>query len=241
MNKRIRCFCAVAACAGLLLWTCSRKSNPAGPDDGGDDGATETYSYIEIGGTTIRVSIPEIIDTSSYCDALADTLVTSYDTAVAYFRIYSFSISNDTLTLIQNDTAVYARSGTGSDLIGSWIVAGAVAGFPTEMVFTDTTVAVTLADSGNCEADSYIQYQWPFDSADYRLVLNRVSCSQLRLTGDSTLETVTVSWNSGGDMTLTSSSSAHTAHTWYQNPLSCPNNQYPDWYYPEFLNPNARN
>jgi hypothetical protein len=240
MRKRVMFFCAVAAAASLLLWTCGKKSNPAAPpDDGGQ--TTEAYSYTVVG-STIRVSIPLSVDTSRYCDPLSDTLVTEYDTTAAYIRLYSFSISGTILTLTRVATAVYNRSGTGSDLPGTWIAAGTVDNFPTQMVFTGDSVAFTMAPAVGCYADSeYVRYLWPLDSTDYRLTINRTSCSQVQLTGDSTHETVTMTWNASGDMTVTGSGSGHTAHTWYKKPLSCPNNQYPDWYYSEFLGPNARN
>jgi hypothetical protein len=240
MRKRVAFFCAVTAAAGLLLWTCGKKSNPAGPPP--DDGKTAaTYSYIIIG-NTIRVSIPERVDTTRYCAPVADTLVTTYNTTAAHFMLYSYNISSNILTLVRINTAVYDRSGTGTGIIGSWIVASAVTDFPTQMVFTDDSVAVTMAPTAECYADSeYVRYLWPLDSADYRLTINRTSCSQVQLTGDSTHETVTMTWNASGDMTMTGSISGHTAHTWYKNPLVCPNNQYPDWYYSEFLGPNARN
>jgi hypothetical protein len=168
--------------------------------------------------------------------------VTEYDTTTAYIRIYSFGISGTTLTFIRVDTAVYNRSGSGSGLPGTWIATDTVENLPVQMVFTEDSVAFTMAPAAECYADSeYVRYLWPLDSADYRLTINRTSCSQVQLTGDSTHETVTMTWNASGDMTMTGSISGHTAHTWYKNPLSCPNDQYPDWYYSEFLGPNARN
>jgi len=241
MHNRAMFFCAVAAAAGLLLWTCSKKSNPAAPPDNNGGQTAKTYSYTVVG-NTIHVSISESVDTIRYCDPLADTLVTDYETTPAYIRIYSYGISGTVLTLILVDTAVYNRSGTGSGLAGTWIASGAVDNFPERMVFTSDSVAVTIAPAAVCYADSdYVRYLWPLDSADYRLTINRTSCSQVQLTGDSTHETVTMTWNASGDMTMTGSISGHTAHTWYKNPLSCPNDQYPDWYYSEFLGPNARN
>jgi hypothetical protein len=240
MNKRILYFCSVAAAACLLVWTCSKKSNPAGPDDNGETTATATYHYTRTP-TTVIFSIPQSIDTSRHCED--SVLVTEYDTTDAYPSVSWYVLAGNTLTIISaaNDTARYSRSGPGSDLPGTWIESGTVENFPVQMVFTDDSVSVTMAISAACYADSeYIRYQWPQDSSYYLLTLNRISCTQLQLYGTVSGETVTLTWNSGGDMTFTSSSSAHGAYTWYRNPLSCPDDQYPDWYYPEFLDPNAR-
>lgn len=233
-------FGAAALIAGMLLYTCSKKSNPTGPDDGGD--TVPTYSYIKIGDTsgTLRITIPEQIDTSRYCDPIDDTLVSTYDTIPLHYVLYSFTLAGSALTLIRNDTAVYSRSGSESGITGTWTAADTVPDFPVRMVFTDTSVALSFVVTGNCEGDDYIQYLWPLDSADYYLTLNRISCTRLELYGTVSGETVTMSWNAEGDLTVTSSNAAHAAHTRYTNPLSCPNSEYPDWYYAEFLNPNSR-
>jgi hypothetical protein len=239
MNNRAVIFCAAALGAAFLLLTCSKK-NPAGPDEEGNNNQTvQTYLYTKTL-ATITVSIPQGIDTTRYCDPLADTLVTAYDTVPAHVKIFPYVISaaGDTLTIY--DTIDFMRSGTGSGLIGSWISISTVEDFPIRLAFTDTAVAMTFENVPYCYADDFIDYDWALDSASYAVSLQRVSCTQVRLTGDSTHEVVTITWNNSGDKTFSSSDPGHVQHTWYENPASCPNEENPDWYYAEFLNGNFR-
>jgi hypothetical protein len=60
------------------------------------------------------------------------------------------------------------------------------------------------------------------------------------LTGNTTGEVVTITWNASSDMTYSSSNAGHAAGTVYDNPAWCPNDE-PDWYYAEFLGMNYKN
>jgi hypothetical protein len=240
MKRSTASFVLLLGAAGLLLGTCGKK-NPSDNDGGNNGQTTETYQYTVLG-NTLRVSIPLQVDTARYCDQVSGNLVALYDTTPAHIRIYSYLLAGDYLTIRLGDSAVFSRSGSGSGLPGTWNAVDTVEDFPVQMVFTDSTVAFTLVPAPRCWADSdYVRYQWPQDSADYRLTLNRVSCTEVRLIGDSTHETVTLTWNSSGNMTVAGSAAGHSAHTWYRNPTTCPNSLYPDWYYDYFLSPNARN
>jgi hypothetical protein len=234
MKKQLLVFPVIALCAGLLVWTCSKKS-PTGPGDGGGGEVVETYSYTATG-TVLYITIPEEIVQYSYC--LGTTLVIDYDTTTGGTMSINYAITGDTLMLfIMSDTIRFLRSGTGSGLIGTWVAIGDVEDGPTKLVFSASTVEVTSED---CNADDYIDWDWPFDSAYYYLTLTRVSCNQLQLTGTVSGETVTLTWNSAGDCTFTSTDGSHTQYTCYANPTYCPNDQVPSWYYSGFLSPNSR-
>lgn len=239
MSKQVTALCVAAViAAGLLFWTCGKK-NPAGPDDGGYVPAKETYGYVS-NTTSIFMFIPRHVDTNRYC---ADSLlVTNLDTINAYTLPYSYVINGTTLMLKRTDSAFYTRTGTGTGLTGgTWVQNGAVEEFPADMAFTADSVTLTMADSGGSEGDDYIRNLWPVDSVSYHLTLSRISSRQVQLTGTVSGETVTLTWNTDGDKTVTSSSAGHYSYTYYANPRSCPNNPYPAWYYSDFLGPNARN
>jgi hypothetical protein len=231
MNKRTACLGAVAATACLLVWTCGKKSGPSGPEDNGEPGVT--YSY-DTNGATINITIPEHTDTSRYC--IIDSLVVEYDFFPAGILAWLYAVNGSVLTVIDgNDTASYTRSGAGIGLTGSWTLNGTNDLLPVKITFTATTVSLVYQ---KCRADEFIAFDWAPDSAAYAVSLQKVSCTEVRLTGDTTRETVTISWNGSGDKTTSSSDPAHAAHTWYADPVSCPNDEYPDWYYSAFLNDN---
>ncbi|MGA2505943.1 MAG: hypothetical protein ABSF80_00510 [Chitinispirillaceae bacterium] len=107
------------------------------------------------------------------------------------------------------------------------------------LYFTANTLTVTETFV-NCYADDWMSWDWASDSAYYNVTATKVSCTQVTLTGNVTQEKVTISWNSNGDMTYTSTNSGHAAYTYYENPASCPDNYEPDWYYSGFLDNNNR-
>jgi hypothetical protein len=155
------------------------------------------------------------------------------DTVPATILAFSYVISGTTLTLIHgNDTAVCSRVGTGSGLTGTWTRNYTSDDLPSQLTFAATTVTLVYQV---CNADDFITYDWAPDSVYYAVTLTRVSCTEVRLTGDSTGETVTITWNGWGDMTTSGNGAGHAAHTWRVNPGSCPNDYFPDWYYAEFL------
>jgi hypothetical protein len=236
MRNRARLFCIFTLCtAGLLVVLCGKKNSPTGPGDNGGGGTTEAYNYT-VSVDTIIVSLPQRTDTAIYCDPVADTLVTEYAVIPAHDStlLYRISSGNDTLMLYHTtDTSLFSRSGSGSGLIGTWTAAGTVPlNSWTQLVFTATAVTVTMR---TCYAEEFINNEWPFDSAYFSVRVVQISCTSVQLTGDTTNERVTISWNGAGDATFSSTTTGHVAYTCRKKPLACPNNPYPDWYYPYFL------
>jgi hypothetical protein len=77
------------------------------------------------------------------------------------------------------------------------------------------------------------------DTCSYAVTVVKLSSSSVKLVGKTSGETVTITWNSKGDETFTSSDPAHTAHTYYANPKQCPNDYQPTWFI-TFLTANAK-
>jgi len=243
MRKQALLFCVFAVSAGFLMWTCSKDSGPTGPGDGGSvTTETRVYSYTVLG-STIIVSIPEDIYSYSYCNG--NTLETYSDTSPAHDEPMPFVVSGDTLKFIEGtDTVVLIRMGSGSGLIGQWYVADTdLQNGQVRLDITTSTLTVTITVN-NCYVDDFIDSwnccgTWA-DSASYDITVLKLSCTQVRLTGNISGEVVTISWDTDGNMTFTSNNTGHAAHTWYENPTSCPN-FYPDWYYTDFLYMNPKN
>ncbi|MBN2189194.1 MAG: hypothetical protein JW699_07055 [Chitinispirillaceae bacterium] len=231
MDRRLLYFCVFAAGAVLSAGTFCKK-NPAGP--GGDDGPPpQIYGYTSTD-TTIRVSIPAHVDTAAYC--VIDSLMFDIDAVPATVLAFSYVISGTTLTLVHGvDSAVYTRVGSGSGLVGTWTRGFTGDGLPSDLIFAAATVTL---EYNLCHADGFITYDWAPDSAAYAVTLTRVSCTEVRLSGDYTGETVTITWNDWNDMTTSGTGAGHAPHTWRANPVSCPNDYFPDWYYTGFLNDN---
>lgn len=228
MRKRLMLFCVVAMGAGLVMWTCSKKSNPSGPG-GGDNGGgnTQTLTYY-VSGTDIIATFPQEITAYSYCNG--NSLVTENDTSYEYISTMPYSISGNTLTLIQStDTAYYDRSGTGSGLTGTWVVVSAPYGWPSQLDVTATTIVATFSGPNSCYADDFMSFDWAYDSIGFNGTAQKISCSQVKVIGKTTGDTVTITWNDNGDMTYTSA--GHAAYTYYENPTSCPDDYSPSWYY----------
>jgi len=232
---------AMLFCVFMVVLMCSKKNGPTGAGDNGDGGNVKTYNYT-VSVDTIIVSLPQRTDTVIYCDPVADTPVTEYTTIPAHDStlFYRISSGSDTLILYLNtDTSFFSRSGSGSGLMGTWIATGTVHNNSwAQLVFTDTTVTVTLR---TCYAEDFLNNEWAYDSVDFSVTVKQNSCTSVQLTGDTTHEQVTISWNSSGDMTFTSTTTGHATYTWRKKSLVCPNNPYPAWYYSDFLylNPKA--
>ncbi|MGA2507721.1 MAG: hypothetical protein ABSF80_09620, partial [Chitinispirillaceae bacterium] len=65
MRKQMMVFCAIAVCAGVVLFTCSKSGGPTGPAEGGP--TSTTYNYT-VSGDTLTVSIPQQITFRSHCN-----------------------------------------------------------------------------------------------------------------------------------------------------------------------------
>jgi hypothetical protein len=89
---------------------------------------------------------------------------------------------------------------------------------------------------------------YPADSAMYNITIQKVSPKKLILTGNTSGESVTINWNvlSGTFLDMkytevfTSSNPAHTAYTYYSNPQTCPDDEYPLWWDGSFLTDNEK-
>ncbi|MBN2189196.1 MAG: hypothetical protein JW699_07065 [Chitinispirillaceae bacterium] len=238
MRTTARLFCSAIVCAAGLLWLTCNKS-PSGPGDGGIGPTSETYTYT-CTGTEVTISIPAL--SYSWCntnDILVTYTIPAFDMTVPY----SISGNGDTLTAAMgNDTAVFIRSGSGSGLIGTWFPVDQEQTEFIQMVFTSASVTITTYE---CEyADDFIE-GWNTggafaDSATYAVTVEKISCSQVKLTGLTTGEAVTITWNADDDATYSSSNTNHVQAIVYENPTSCPN-EVPAWYESEFLGMNYKN
>jgi hypothetical protein len=231
MRKRLMICCAVALAAGLAMWTCS-KNNPTGSGDGGGSTIqtlTLTAGYT-VSGNYIILSFPQDISTHAYC--AIDSLVTYYDTSLAYDQALSFVLDGNVLKLaFDSDTAVFIRAGIASGLQGQWSLSDtSIQGGSVMLYITANTLTITETYI-DCYADDWMLYDWAYDSAGFNGTAAELSCTQVRITGNTTGEQVTITWNNNGDMTYTSTDAAHAAYTYYQNPTSCPDDYSPDWYY----------
>jgi hypothetical protein len=117
-----------------------------------------------------------------------------------------------------------------------------------ELQITATQINVYYLEGGYSWADDFIDEwngEWSSDpsyadSANYNVTVTKVNNNTIKLVGKKNGETVTITWdNSAETITYTSTDAAHSAHTYYENPTSCPNNYYPSWYY-EFLSANSK-
>lgn len=203
-------------CAVMLMITCAKKdNNPTGPG-GTNNVLTMTYT---ISGSTITITRPAQTYTDTYCEGDSLVTETQTDTARTYSEQFQL-IDNDTKLVISGDTAV--RVGTGSGIQGQWNMGGET------VQFGAGTITVDLSQTSSTPADDFLEYELPSDLGE--VTATKISNNQVKLTGATTGEIVTVTISGSGDETYTSSNSAHAAGTWYMNPNSCPN-ETPDWFY----------
>jgi hypothetical protein len=181
---------------------------------------------------TMHLVQPTRIDSRTQCNG--NTLVTTYDTSLGGIMNIKFSVSGNTMSLyLDSIPTTLSRIGSGSGLIGTWVPNDTAASMPDTLVFS-ATILTAYGGGGNgnsCRADDYMLYSWPNDTAYFNGTAVQLSCTQVRLTGTVTGEVVTITYDAIGNMTYTSTNTARTPYTWYQNPASCPNNWSPDWFY----------
>lgn len=235
MQKRGLVVCAAAAGAALsLLLTCSKSSNPTGP--GGDSGIrTETYSYSLLGSNNIIISFPERIDYWSSCNG--NVLIAYRDTTPAGIDTVFYYISNDSLYISGGvgNGGIFIRVGSGTGLAGQWSAAGTSQDGPDQLDIGAATVMVTFME---CYGDDFMENDAPDITSTYTHVsVVQLACNSVRLTGSTTGEVVTITWDNDGNMTYSSSNSQHASKTVYENPTLCPNDP-PTWYTP-FLTGNS--
>jgi hypothetical protein len=203
----------------------------------------------DVSNDTIRIYHPERITVvGTYCNGVM--LVTTFDTTLADTSCITYTLSGNTLTLTTTGpyfvyTVVLARVGAGSGLVGTWEAHDPLSNAEMQVVFTATTVSTDLSGTSSqpvplCQADQYFMSSWPSDSINFNISAMRISCNGVRITGNITGEVVTMTWDNSGNKTYTSTDGTHAAYTWLTNPVLCPNDLYPDWYYPGFLAANPR-
>ncbi len=223
-------------CAGVLFVTCSKSSNPAGGGGGGNNG-TVVYTYTTSGDSVYikRPSGYDSITAYSYCNG--STLVTGYDTSSGPPPSVYYNISGSTLTLryCQNgcDTGVFTRTGSGTGLPGTWYMTGTQSQyFPETLIISSNTIATPNGKTNSeCWSDLFLQDEWPLYSTVFKGSIDSVSCSEIKITGTTSGEQVTITWNSSsGNLTYTSSVSSHAQYTYYANATTCPDSDTPSWW-----------
>lgn len=220
MKKPVFLFVLCTAAMAMIMVTCSKKSNPTGPGDGSN---TMTMTYTMLGSNKIITSQPQSITSYTYCNG--NTLATGYDTSDASIDTMGFVISanNDSLIVGSADSAmVFTRVGTGNGIQGQWT--GSVG----SIVIGPNTITVTETASSSGDAEMFVE-DWNSYPEANNVTVAQTSPTSVTLTGNSTHEVVTITFSSTGE-TFTSSIAAHTASTYYYNPTSCPDPDYPTWY-----------
>jgi hypothetical protein len=89
----------------------------------------------------------------------------------------------------------------------------------------------TSGDSIHIKADSFY----------YDINVTKIDDRYVSLKGNKTNEIVMIKENNLGDVIYTSNDTIHTTYTCYKNPIVCPNDEYPEWYYNEFKENNRKN
>jgi hypothetical protein len=172
----------------------------------------------------------------------------------------TFQIMVDSETLLSGAVVdywyTYARQGSGSGLEGTWRLTGVsytvVSGqlTPAEQDDLDAEITEEMEDIaegwieelvvGANTVSLYVSAPYAdmiigemldnIDTADYDLTITKVNNTTVRIRGNISGETVTISMNPAtGDVTWTSTSSEHARHVYYSDPLSCPNEYAPEW------------
>jgi hypothetical protein len=250
--------------------TSSTYTNPsASPADDGNYSVTVSNNLgtVSSGGALLRVNPgPQVLPYTVSNDTIrafhserinflgtrctGDTLVTTFDTIPADTTVMTYVIAGDTLTLTTRSsyfvyTVHLIRVGSGSDIVGTWAEYDTLGHLTMQVVFTATTFSNSLNGANNqpmpiCPADQYLMSSWPYDSVNFNGTAVRMSCNGVQLTGSTTGEVVTMTWESSGNKTYMSTDGTHTTYTYFQNPVSCPNDPVPEWFYSGFLGANPR-
>lgn len=222
MKKAVVFFCIVAA---ALMVLCSKKSNPTGP--GGDQNTIETV-YYTVSGNTIIITTPAQTYTGTYCDG--DSLVSESYTDTAQTHTVPFLLlNNDNLLIMSSGTSgdSLIRVGTGTGIQGQWTGSDGIS-----YQIGPNTVTVVIN-----QAASFIGDWNSFQASQYNITVAEISSNSVTLTGNSSKEVVTITWNSAGDEIYSSSKSTNAPSTVKANPTTCPNDS-PAWY-DQFLSANS--
>lgn len=196
-------------CAAALVVTCSDDSGPTGP--GGSN--PNVYIY-ETSGNAIYLFKPPFIETR--CESatlISDTTPAEVDTAG-----YLLLNNGNFLVIRHHDGEIqsFTRVGAGTGIQGQWTMQG--------MTVQIDDGTVTLIPDW---ADQFIG-EWAAVALQANITATKNSSSSVTLTGNTSQEVVTVTFNSVGDATYSSTNSLHTTAVDYKNPVSCPNGP-PAW------------
>jgi hypothetical protein len=147
------------------------------------------------------------------------------------FTGYSYEVVTGTLTEAQKDTldAEMQDENEDMDFMGM------------ELQFASGKLSIYYNEEGDYgydQAQSFIDkwngeyYDDPSDadSARYNITVQKINATTVRLTGNKTNEIVTISFSDESTV-YTSSVAANAAHTYYYEPVQCPNDYTPDWFY----------
>ncbi len=125
-----------------------------------------------------------------------------------------------------------------------------------EYQFTGSQINLFMSGSPDY-ASEFISDEWDYsifgdpasaDSALYNVTVNKVGENKITLTGNVTHEVVSIQWiisnaSNYAQMqyteTFTSSNAAHAAYSYYSNPQTCPDDDYPAWW-DDFLTANEK-
>jgi hypothetical protein len=229
MRKVMTISCIFAMSAGLML--CNKTSNSVG-----SGGAEIAWSYITKPNDTIIMTDPGT--TFTWCDsANPNQRDTSIQAPAKDTMLYT--LSGNTMVVMDQygDTqAVCTRSGTGSGMVGTWntvFYQGSDNGMNVTMNGTIQVTASTFTLTSVCNAHLFMAEEGSFYSEpEFNITDTEVSCSQVRMTGNTSKEVVTASFSQPvldfdyiGDcnITFTSSNARHAAFTLYADPATCPN------------------
>jgi hypothetical protein len=260
MQKRALFVCVGAVCAIFLLLTCSKSSGPTGPGGGGGMHVQVT-NYVRSGNDIITSELSSsCYGTTLVTRTIVDTvpIVLSGNTLKA--GVYSLDGNFSDPMAVVVIYYVFSRIGTGSDITGQWNLTGydyeLTAGTLTQIERNEldaqkaemnASVGQMQVDIGAstitrtyCDADDYMESEAPYLTMLYNISAAKLSCGSVQLTGNISHEVVTLTWDSDGNVTYSSSNSQHASKVVYENPSSgqCPNVP-PDWYN-QFLTANSR-
>ena len=216
MKKAVTIFCI---CAAVCMLTCSKDGNPSGPGGGSADN-TMTVNY-SISSNMITISIPAQTYTYHYCNGDSLKTETNTDTAQTQTTPYLLLNSDNLLVITdQNGLDSLTRVGTGMGVQGQWTGSDGAS-------YNVGVSTITMTIVNNYYADDFIM-SWNVGGQTSHITVTKVSDFQVTLKGNMTQELVTVTFNSAGDATYTSSNTANTAKVVYSDPASCPNDP-PTW------------
>jgi hypothetical protein len=199
--------------------------------------------FIELDGNTLRMHSFEtaMLDTGVVVK-LTQTLTRAGDGEglVGTWRYGSIGYEAVSGTLSAEDREFYDDMVTMSNAM-SRANGGLRVEFTDDEVIWEVPADVMVFDYAEMYIDNWNQSwgDFPSDAERYDVSVVKVGKTQARLTGNRNGEKVTIAWNEDGDMTYTSSNEANPLHTYYQEPVSCPNDYQPDWF-DAFLDANAR-